>query len=99
MSKKQKTTLIICSILAAIVYVLARSFSFSHIQSHGTKITAFPDLLRVTGFSMILGVLFIIMSRCVPKSTQKTAHFILAFIGWTNLIGSIVAIVLSPIIL
>ncbi len=99
MSKKQKTTLIICSILAAIVYVLAKSFSFSHIQSHGTKITTFPELLRVTGFSLILGVLFIIMSRCVPKSTQKTAHFILAFIGWTNLIGSIVAIVLSPLLL
>ena len=99
MSKKQKTTLIICSILAAIDYVLAKSVSFSHIQSHGTKITDFPELLRVTGFSLILGVLFIIMSRCVPKSTHKTAHFILAFIGWTNLIGSIIALVLSPFLL
>lgn len=99
MTRKQKTTLILCSILAAIDYVLAKSFSFSHIQSHGTKITTFPDLLRVTGFSLILGVLFIIMSRCVPKAAHKTAHFLLAFIGWTNLIGSIIAIVLSPLLL
>ncbi len=99
MNKKQKTTLVICIILAAIVYVIARGFSVSHILEHGTKITTFPDLLRVMGFSMILGVLFIIMSRCVPKATYKTVHFILAFIGWWNVIGSIAAILLSPILL
>ena len=92
MKTKNKVIIVICVILLMLAFVEAQVITAQDQLTNGGKPSA-PAVFKLAGLNTIMGGLFLVMGRCVPKEKKKV-HYILVGLGIWNIAGGILGAVI-----
>ena len=93
MSNKNKAIIVICVILLILALFESFSITIQDRLTNGDDPSA-PTIFKLAGLNAVMGGLFLVMGRCVPKEKKKT-HYILIGLGIWNTLGGILGIVIA----
>ena len=93
MSNRKKVIIVICVILLILAFFAASVITARDQLTNGGK-PSVPAAFKLAGLNAVMGCLFLVMGRCVPKERKKTHYFLIGFGLW-NALGGILGIVIA----
>jgi hypothetical protein len=93
MSSKNKAIIVICVILLILALFESFSITIQDRLTNGDDPSA-PAIFKLAGLNTVIGVLFLVMGRCVPNEKKKAHCFLIGFGIW-NALGGILGVVIA----
>ena len=93
MSNKSKVIIVICAVLLILALFESFSITIQDRLTNGDDPSA-PAIFKLAGLNTVMGVLFLVMGRSVPKEKKKVHYFLIGFGIW-NALGGIIGLVIA----